>query len=953
MTQKRPPQDEGNGYSDGHANGTSKANKYARSEDPEKYSTAVKQKLKNSRRAGQACDRCKMRKIKCDAAPGKCINCKQIDSECNVTNRNTGETEPRGYVDQLKEEIEYLKRRCQELEDQVLQAGGNIKPSRGHGRIGSEIQQQRTPSLPAQSSNGSPPQQETDPHQSLLTIRTGTCGSNYLGVSAGNSNLSAIKGTALTILGMEIDIADFISGDMDEPTDSRFNPEFYNKSYQSFLQTMFNINPKLAKPRLPERHIGFEYAKMYFRHLNAYAPLLHSPTFMALLARSYDPTYTPTIAESVMVHMVFAIMIFHFCIRNDLDPAMKSDLNHQSNVHYHYSLSMFFELCCSKTFDDVQAMALICLHLRNFPKPGASWYLTQNTMTLAIELGLHRSAKTWVTEGKPNYLDIEMRKRTFWTLMTVHVTIAGKLGRPMMLRLEDIDVDFPEAMDDELLTEAGLDTSSTPGVCKHAIGLAAMRMIPLFLELYTTIYAVKRSPENYVTTVESLETKINAWKQELPTHLQSQNQPKGTSSELRISALYADMWVLELRLLLRHPSVEMTDDKAFKAESMRACADCASEMLNVVLELRDLNGLDTTWYNAAVYVMAITTTLFATHDKKAATQSEINVLKTDMHKWLAVMGDVGRLLGSGDSLKTAVHSVIVGTLGMLEARVTRPAMTYHQNSNPIGQSTASQRCNSEAYTALPNPAPEYRRPFQEQPPAHGPSRVAASSTAYLQSSSPPEVKVPLRKTDSGMGYDNITNAALESNHQLHSQVNTDYSRGQMDHHSTAYTPTQYSPYSEPPPTITYTPRESVRSYTNYSDDAAPLTDFALAASQIQTNGVSHWQPVPGKQQWQQFTHNLAGNFAPQDRYSASTLMSLSGRVNDLPIVDNGVGVQSGMPDMVSVKGDVAFGQLQINGHLTGELPVWPPQAGLYPFSASGMGQGSVGGMGRDPGPGAG
>lgn len=290
-------------------------------------------------------------------------------------------------------------------------------------------------------------------------------------------------------------------------------------------------------------------------------------------------------------------------------------------------------------------MTLICIHLRNFSKPGPSWFFTETTLSLAIEIGLQRSAKHWVVEGKPNYLEIEMRKRTFWIILAIHVTLSGKLGRPMRLRWDDIDVELPEPMDDERLTEAGYDTSTPPGVCKHEIGLVAMRIVPLFIELYTTIYAVRRSPKNYIATIKALEAKIDDWRNRLPASLQIDNQPQGTPLELRPFALYAEIWALEFRLLLRHPSMEMTNDKAFKAESMEACSQCADRMLEVAFELRKFSSLDTTWYNSAVYGMALTMTLFARLQKEDATRDEIAGLKMKMEKCLVIMGDVGHLLG--------------------------------------------------------------------------------------------------------------------------------------------------------------------------------------------------------------------------------------------------------------------------------------------------------------------
>lgn len=345
-----------------------------------------------------------------------------------------------------------------------------------------------------------------------------------------------------------------------------------------------------------------------------------------------------------MVHMVFAIMFFQYAARNWEDAAQQASLNQQSNMHYHYSLSMFYQLACSHTVQDVQALTLICAHLRNFPKPGASWILCQTTMSLAIELGLHRSAKRWAPDATPNRLDIEIRKRTFWAILTIHVTLSGKLGRPMPFRYEDFDVEMPEPIDDELLSENGLDTSR-PGRCMHEIGLHAIRIIPLYMELYSTIYAVRRHPDNYIGTISKLEAKLRTWKEGLPPDLV--NGEAGTNEqEGRVFALYAQMWTLEFRLLLRHPSVSMTKDPAFNAESMRICVEASRQMLRVVRQLQKYKSLDTTWYNSAVYVMAITTTLFAQWDKRGDTSAaDLAALREEMDMWLDIMGDVGALLG--------------------------------------------------------------------------------------------------------------------------------------------------------------------------------------------------------------------------------------------------------------------------------------------------------------------
>jgi hypothetical protein len=217
----------------------------------------------------------------------------------------------------------------------------------------------------------------------------------------------------------------------------------------------------------------------------------------------------------------------------------------------------------------------------------------------------------------------------------------------MPFRMEDFDVEMPEEIDDDLLTENGLDTSRR-GRCLHNIGLQAIRLIPLYMELYSTIYAVRRPSENYISTIDRLEAKLRIWRDGLPSELVNgeagQNEQEG-----RVFALYAQIWALEFRLLLRHPSVSATTDAVFNAESMRTCVESSRQMLQVVRQLQKFRSLDTTWYNSAVYVMAITTTLFAQWDKRDETSAaDLAALREEMDIWLEIMGDVGSLLGKSN-----------------------------------------------------------------------------------------------------------------------------------------------------------------------------------------------------------------------------------------------------------------------------------------------------------------
>lgn len=362
-----------------------------------------------------------------------------------------------------------------------------------------------------------------------------------------------------------------------------------------------------------------------------------------------DPEFRPTPAEIVMVHMVFAIMFFQYSARNHGQTSQQSELNARSNLFYHYSLGYYYQLIASHTLQDIQALTLICAHLRNFPKPGASWMVTSSTFTLAIELGLHRSAKRWVQQApQKNPLEIEIRKRVFWTLLSIHVTLSGKLGRPMPLRLSDFDVELPEPIDDELLSENGIDTSR-PGKCAYKIGIEAFKAVTLFLELFNALYAVKRTPGNYVEVVNQLELKLKEWRAQWPEELV--HEPDEGDQEERVFSLYLVLWAMEFRLLLRHPSISMTASADFNNENLDTCLESARTMLDTLKLLRKYKSFDTTWYNGAVYLMAITTTLYAQwYRRNELSAADIAYLKDEMDQWIDLMGDVGIPLGISSRL---------------------------------------------------------------------------------------------------------------------------------------------------------------------------------------------------------------------------------------------------------------------------------------------------------------
>ncbi|KAJ2979031.1 hypothetical protein NUW58_g7309 [Xylaria curta] len=519
----------------------------------------------------------------------------------------------------------------------------------------------------------------------------------HLGVGIDQAPLSSIKGTSLSILGSTIDIGSLDVPDMDEPPPSAQGSSIYNKSVQALLQSIMNLNQPLDI-KLPPRQDAFTYAEWYFVMIHPFHPVLHKPSFMALLGQHYDnPNYTLSAPEEVMIHMVFAAIYLQYGIRSrEQQEEQRAHLNDLSNKHYHFGLSKYFHLITARSLKSLQALSMLVTHAMRFPKPDSSSLLASHAVNIAIEMGYHRS---WKKPGEGTNLENELRKRVWWVILSTAVVLNGRMGRPMPIRLEDMDVEFPQIIPDEQLTEDGVDTS-IPGRCDYEIGVASSRMSTLYLEMFADIYCAKKDSRRYLAIVEGLEKQLQSWRDHLPEGLRIGNT-QAPEKETRMSAIYADVSALEFRLCLRHPSVAATDDPELLATNTRICEETSKAMLQHARRLYQLKCLDTTWYCNAVYVAAIFSDLVAHWERRhETTAAEVQALREDMQAWLVILAETGTLMGSGTRLRDAVCTIIDRTIAWIEQdrlqNTTNGSLPRSQSS----QDTIKQETRSPSYTDI-------------------------------------------------------------------------------------------------------------------------------------------------------------------------------------------------------------------------------------------------------------
>ncbi|KAL7268445.1 hypothetical protein RUND412_008932 [Rhizina undulata] len=844
----------------------------------DEFTRTVKRRYASSTRTGQACDRCKVRKIRCDGLPGGCSPCSQNRTECRTTDRISQKAIPRGYIEALESKCAQLEVKNKEMEAALTRLGienrnnGNnhnngFPPSHGADWMSNGLrpmgvtgdrwqtngksfhhQPAYAPAAPCCSSS--------TPDKLCQTMRSGSfrpgnMGAHYLGISSGNSYLSSMKASALSLLGIDIDLSDL---DPNEPA-RRDGVSSNDESYGSCLATIFNVNPNVSKVELPPKEEAMGYVDWFFHVSHPYLPILHKPTFVKMLERMYsDKSHEPTAAQIAMVHMVFAIVHFQNATQDKMKnrgqiSAASNDIMQRSRNHYHYALSFAYGLVNNGSLEDLQAIGLMLQHLRAFPKPGGSWLLSRLAISMCLELGLHRSAKKWVYPGSTqNVIEIELRKRVFWCILTLETSLGSRLGRPMSIRDVDYDVEYPERIDDEYITETGF-LKRDDGVegCAFDVAIEMFKYSQLYIEMHSTLYAVARpSRENYVSLVEDLEGKLIKWKDQASKTIDLDS----SKIEKRFQAAHLLLWFHECRILMRHPSLSLSPSPSFTSDCIRICVESSREILRLTDNLRKgVHYLDTTWYGTTIQLLATLTILFSVWEKRdTVTPEEVARVKDDMDLCMDIMGDVGSLLGSPNRLREVVQVLTHGTMELL-----------HRKSDQNSRRSPAIPPRSSSGSAYPpfssGPTPSYTTLNSVPPPPVSGLKLGANSHLMNEQYSAPLYPMQQQQQQNdvrpnpGMVYTNEPIVSLPEN-PGYEGVPTSAALS----NAPIYSPGIY-PSSAPPP------------FQQTGGAGEPFPPWGW-------NGNESWR------EYMQSISHVAGELDPTDTYSASALIALNQDCNN-------------------------------------------------------------------------
>ncbi|THU89665.1 hypothetical protein K435DRAFT_841716 [Dendrothele bispora CBS 962.96] len=290
-------------------------------------------------------------------------------------------------------------------------------------------------------------------------------------------------------------------------------PQFWSSPWISY--------PRDSGPyRFPDPDLLSRLVNLYFDRHAVIFPLLHRSTFERDLAQGLH-FWNKDFAGLVLALSALGSRYLE-------DPP-----THDPDSVYDLGWQWFKQIQRSPHWDyvkpaplhQVQMLCLTCFYLRTTATPDAAWVFTGVTMRMIIERGAHRhiSGQRLTVEG-------ELWKRAFWILDIFDAHLSAYTGRPMALRFEDHDSEYPVECDEEYwenIDEAKAFVQPEGKPCRTSVFNHYIKLNEILASVLRLLYPVQKPKfaskaealDWYQNTVTELDVALTKWADSIPEHL--------------------------------------------------------------------------------------------------------------------------------------------------------------------------------------------------------------------------------------------------------------------------------------------------------------------------------------------------------------------------------------------------------------------------------------------------
>lgn len=240
---------------------------------------------------------------------------------------------------------------------------------------------------------------------------------------------------------------------------------------------LWDVSPE----ELPDQNTALQLLNDFFCFTERVFPVLHRPTFIEAVNRLYRTHSLQSDDYEILGQLYLALSIAHtFSQTLAKDARIREQIrNLQLACRCRYT-------CLHARRDGLSRLQTLALHsyaLIMLRQRSEALRLCAEANAKALECGLHHDGNHF---GR-NVLEMEMRRRVFWSVWMLSAFTSSLAGLPRNLHEADITVAEPSDIDDDQISENGV-AEGLPGPTKIHRFISVCRLVRILSRVLDALY---------------------------------------------------------------------------------------------------------------------------------------------------------------------------------------------------------------------------------------------------------------------------------------------------------------------------------------------------------------------------------------------------------------------------------------------------------------------------------
>ena len=325
-----------------------------------------------------------------------------------------------------------------------------------------------------------------------------------------------------------------------------------------------------------------------------------------------------------------------FSKTNEASPNFNENLE-DDGFKYFLEARKLIDISNVGDINSIQTIVMMIMYLQCSARLSTCYSYIGIALRSALKEGLHRNLSIFQhSKRKLDPIEIDTRKRLFYTIYKMDIYINSLLGLPRSINEDEFDQEYPEELDDENITRTEYLYANQQGrLSSSACANHHTKLMLVLSHIVKQLYPIKvkktekvsLTPDNIHAKVTILELELKAWLDNLPVELKptdpTSNDPRENIPEkFEMANYYIHLSFLNCQIMLYRPFIHFISNGTSYAPNAdprslirgRNCIKVARIVVKLANKMIDENLLvGTYWFSMYTIFFSIACLIYYYH----------------------------------------------------------------------------------------------------------------------------------------------------------------------------------------------------------------------------------------------------------------------------------------------------------------------------------------------------